>query len=297
MAKKKGTDVYWKIIVACIIVSIAVMLSLWAYEWWLSRKAHYTRYEEFGIDVPNNYSVHGIDVSKYQRVIDWASVKAMKVDEVRLSFAFIKATEGNINEDKFFKRNWKKAKNAKITRGAYHFFLATKSGKTQAENFIRAVDLEPGDLPPVLDVEQAYGVPAAKLRERVKEWLATVEHFYGVKPIIYTNVDFYKRYLDEEFDDYPLWVAHYINKGKPRIYRDWHFWQYSETGRVNGIVSKVDFNVFNGDSADLEKLKVKTSTSSYTPHSLQHSSAACCYHIFPAQQYNTALRFQRLPLR
>ena len=106
----------------------------------------------------------------------------------------------------------------------------------------------------MLDVEQAYGVPAAKLRQRVREWLSTVEHYYGVKPIIYTNVDFYRQYLDAEFDDYPLWVAHYINKGKPRIYRDWHFWQYSETGRVNGIVSKVDFNVFNGDSVAFRKL-------------------------------------------
>jgi lysozyme len=43
------------------------MLFLWGYEWWMSRKAHYTRYDEFGIDIPTNYSVHGIDVSKYQR--------------------------------------------------------------------------------------------------------------------------------------------------------------------------------------------------------------------------------------
>lgn len=232
------------------------MLVLWIKDWWLSRKAQYVRYDEFGIEIPNNFSVHGIDVSKYQQVIDWNSVKAMQVEDVRLSFAFIKATEGNINEDRYFKRNWKRAKMADITRGAYHFFLATKSGKTQAENFIKSVDLEPGDLPPVLDVEQTYGVPVNLIQARVKEWLSTVESFYGVKPIIYTNVEFYKRCLDEEFDEYPLWVAHYVNKGKPRIYRDWHFWQYSETGRVNGILSKVDFNVFNGDSTDFRKLLI-----------------------------------------
>ncbi len=233
------------------------MVTLWAWQWWLSRKAHYIRFDAFGIDIPTNYSVHGIDVSKYQQVIDWASVKAMEVEDIRISFAFIKATEGNINEDRFFKRNWKKAKDAEMIRGAYHFFLATKNGKTQAENFISSVDLESGDLPPVLDVEQSYGVPPEKLRERVREWLLVIENFYKVKPIIYTNVDFYKRYLDEEFDDYPLWVAHYINKGKPRIYRDWHFWQYSETGRVNGILDKVDFNVFNGDLNDFRKILIE----------------------------------------
>jgi lysozyme len=254
MTAKKRTDTVWRILIVCISASIVLMLGLWIHDWWMSKKAQYVRYDEFGIDIPTNYSVHGIDVSKYQHVIDWESVKAMNVENVRLSFAFIKATEGNVNEDRYFARNWKKARDANMTRGAYHFFLATKSGKTQAENFISSVSLEPGDLPPVLDIEQTYGVPAVKLRQRVREWLATVEHFYGVKPIIYTNVDFYRLYLESEFDDYPLWVAHYLNKGRPRIYRDWHFWQYSETGRVNGILSKVDFNVFNGDSVAFRKL-------------------------------------------
>jgi lysozyme len=253
MARKKS-DRFYKFLLVCIGISFVAMLGLWVYEWWMSKEAHYTQYDEFGIEIPSNYTVHGIDVSKYQHVIDWSSVKAMNVDDVRISFAFIKATEGNVNEDKYFARNWQKARNANLVRGAYHFFLATKNGKTQAENFISSVDLEAGDLPPVLDIEQTYGVPVDKLRQRARDWLITVEEFYGVKPIIYTNVDFYKQYLEGEFDEYPLWVAHYLNKGKPRIYRDWHFWQYSETGRVNGIVSKVDFNVFNGDSTEFQKL-------------------------------------------
>src|SRR5437868_5174039 len=135
MARKRKTDRIWKLLILCIGLSISVMLCLWLYDWWLSEKAHYTRYNEFGIDIQNTYSVHGIDVSKYQRVIDWESVKAMNVEDVHISFAFIKATEGNVNEDRFFQRNWKQAKSASLTRGAYHFFLPTKSGKTQAENF------------------------------------------------------------------------------------------------------------------------------------------------------------------
>src|SRR5688572_28574094 len=112
MATKKRTDRFWKIIIGCIATSIAVMLGLWAYDWWLSLKAHNTRYDEFGIEIPANYSVHGIDVSKYQRLIDWTSVKAMHVEDIRISFTFIKATEGNVNEDKYFKRNWQKARMA-----------------------------------------------------------------------------------------------------------------------------------------------------------------------------------------
>jgi lysozyme len=108
----------------------------------------------------------------------------------------------------------------------------------------------------VLDVEQTNGQKSDKVRQRVQEWLTTVENYYGVKPIIYTNVDFYKQILKDDFDHYPLWVAHYLQKEKPRIYRDWHFWQYSEQGRANGILYKTDFNVFNGDSTAFKELLI-----------------------------------------
>ena len=51
----------------------------------------------------------------------------------------------------------------------------------------------------------------------MKRWLEIVENHYGVKPIIYTNVDFYNRNLGSEFDNYPLWVAHYYQTEQPRI--------------------------------------------------------------------------------
>lgn len=254
MTRKNKRNTVWKIFIGIAISVIVVMISFVIYEWWQLRKAHFVRYAAFGIEIPVNYTIHGIDVSKYQQIIDWESVKGMSVDQVKIGFAFIKATEGNGNEDRCFKRNWKKTKDAGVVRGAYHFFLATKSGRTQAENFIASVDLSPGDLPPVLDVEQTYGVPPERLRQRVKEWLVIVENYYGIRPIIYTNVDFYKQYLKDDFDDYPLWVAHYLQREKPRIYRAWHFWQHSEQGRVNGILNKVDFNVFNGDSTEFRSL-------------------------------------------
>ena len=86
--------------------------------------------------------------------------------------------------------------------------------------------------------------------ERVKTWLDAVENHYGVKPVIYTNIDFYRRYFQSGFEEYPLWIAHYLQPDKPRIEKDWVFWQHSEKGRVNGIKAPVDFNVFYGDSSD-----------------------------------------------
>ncbi|HWR33690.1 MAG TPA: glycoside hydrolase family 25 protein [Chitinophagaceae bacterium] len=221
------------------------------------RKIKFTRYPEFGIVIPENYSIHGIDVSRYQHMIAWEAVQSMKVKNIQLSFAFIKATEGIGNKDPQFGRNWKKTKDNGIVRGAYHFFIASKDGKMQAENFIDKVELEAGDFPPVLDIEQLSGTSPTELRREAKEWLAVVENYYHVKPIIYTNVDFYNRNLGSEFDSYPLWIAHYYQPQQPNISRGWLFWQHSDEGRVNGIATPVDFNVFNGDSIEFKRLLIR----------------------------------------
>jgi len=249
--KNKSKVVLW------VIMLLMATAGFFGYKWWLFHQAETISYQAFGISIPGNYLIHGIDVSKYQQIIAWEEVKEMQVEDIKLGFAFIKATEGVGNIDVQFKRNWRRSKKAGMVRGAYHFFLATKDGKLQAENFIKAVDLEENDLPPVLDVEQTYGVSTTILRKEAKEWLETVEEHYGVRPIIYTNVDFYEKKLGDDFDEYPLWIAHYYQPGKPRIKRDWTIWQHSEEGRVNGILSRVDFNVFNGDSADFKALLLR----------------------------------------
>jgi lysozyme len=256
--RRSNTNRSWKKgFIFLFILGIITLAATYGYDWWLLRKSRFVRYKEFGILIPENYAIHGIDVSRYQQTIAWDAVKAMKVKNIQLGFTFIKATEGIGNADPQFGRNWKKAKQAGVIRGAYHFFIASKDGKLQAENFISEVDLYKGDLPPVLDVEQLNGTPLAAVKKEVQRFLDVVENYYGVKPIIYSNVDFYKNYLGADFDKYPYWAAHYYRQGQPRVNRSWAFWQHSEEGRVNGILTKVDFNVFNGDSSDLQSLLIK----------------------------------------
>jgi lysozyme len=257
VAKAKSKKQFIWILIFISGVAVASFAILIGYLWWRSDRVKMVRYPEFGIVIPSEYEIHGIDVSKYQQTIAWEEVRDMQVNNIRLGFAFIKATEGVNNYDPFFKRNWRKSKSAGIVRGAYHFFIATKDGKVQAKNFIDRVDLEAGDLPPVLDVEQIYTASAANLRKEIKNWLTTVENYYSVRPIIYTYIDFYEKYLKGYFDDYPLWVAHYLQPNQPRINRDWTFWQHSEEGHVNGIIPRVDFNVFNGDSLAFRELLVR----------------------------------------
>ena len=254
MARRKQIKNIKKLILSFLLVLGVAVFSYYLYLWVMERRAGFANYQGFGIKLPTDFPIHGIDVSHHQDIIKWEAVKDMRVKDVQLGFSFIKATEGYSRVDWQFRRNWRKAKEVGMVRGAYHFFIATKNGKIQADNFIATVKLESGDLPPVLDIEETYGVKIVDLRKRVKEWLQTVERYYGVKPILYTNVDFYKSYLGQDFDEYPLWVAHYIQFNKPRIERDWIFWQHNETGKVNGILASVDFNVFNGDSTKFRQL-------------------------------------------
>ncbi len=220
-------------------------------------RPRFVRYDAFGIDIPVNYPIHGIDVSHYQSDIDWTEVKQMQIKNVAVGFCFIKATEGVNKTDANFRRNWYDARQNRITVGAYHFFHPECSGKYQALNFAANVRLEKGDLPPVLDVEQANPNDLPGFQRNVQDWLTLIEKKYHTKPILYTNADFYARNLGQKFDDYPLWVAHYLVKDKPRVNRKWDFWQHHETGHVNGIDRYVDFNVFNGDSTSFRNLLLK----------------------------------------
>ena len=251
--KKRRIRLAFVVVLAALLLFIVYVF----YQWWLYKRARFVRYPEFGISIPEEYSIHGIDVSRYQQMISWDAVSAMQVKKIKLGFVFIKATEGIGNVDPQFKRNWKRSKTAGMIRGAYHFFLSTKDGRMQAENFIKTVRLETGDLPPVLDIEQTYGVSKQVIKNEMKEWLNIVENYYNVKPIIYTNIDFYKQNLGSDFDTYPLWVAHYYQPRQPRIKRDWVFWQHNDGGRVNGVLEPVDFDVFSGDSAEFTQLLIK----------------------------------------
>jgi lysozyme len=213
-------------------------------------------YPDFQIEIPNGYEIHGIDVSKYQSIINWKEVKNMEEKGIKIDFVFIKATEGTSIVDDQFRRNWTEAEEQNIPKGAYHFFVSNRNAKKQADNFIQMVNLKKGDLPPVLDVEKSHGVSVTEMQKSVKTWLDAVENRYGVKPVIYTNIDFYQRYFQTGFEEYPLWIAHYLQPDKPRIEKDWVFWQHSEKGRVDGIKAPVDFNVFYGDSADFNNFLI-----------------------------------------
>ncbi|MCC9167513.1 glycoside hydrolase family 25 protein [Pontibacter harenae] len=204
---------------------------------------------------PEGHSIYGVDVSHYQKKVDWVQVRQSEV-----LFAFVKATEGAKLKDKRFQDNWEGAAEAGVIRGAYHFFVPHVSAELQAINFNSTVELSKGDLPPVLDVELRGKKPIKQFRADLKVWLSQVEEKQGVKPIIYTGYKFYKDYLEGHFDNHHLWIAHY-KVPKLRLEKSdkvkLAFWQHTDGGYIDGINGIVDCNVFYGSMRDLKEVCIK----------------------------------------
>lgn len=215
-------------------------------------------------------TVYGVDISHYQTNINWDQLalfcdKNGKVYEKEPSektymqpiiFAYIKATEGATIKDNNYNIHTTEAERHGIRKGAYHFLRLSSSINDQVKNFTETAHWSPGDMPPALDIEALPEIEALggdKLASIVLEWLNKIEKIMHVKPIIYTRDDIRNKYLmGEEFNKYNFWIARYNPVGPQRF--DWHFWQMTEQGVVNGYDEGfIDINLYKGDFAAFEK--------------------------------------------
>lgn len=195
----------------------------------------------------------GIDISEYQGAIVWDSVRVI-ANEFPIRFVFVRATVGMDRPDKMFKQNWAALKSKSYVRGAYHYFRPDENSTLQAALFIKNVQLQKGDFPPVLDIEQLPKTQSLKqLKVGIKNWLLLVEAHYGVQPIIYSGEKYYTDFLKEDFPTYTFWIANY-NFFVENLKSDWRFWQFTEKGTANGISGYVDVNVFNGSETELQAM-------------------------------------------
>lgn len=198
----------------------------------------------------------GFDVSQYQGVIDWTVIDSVAY-KAPLEFVFIRATMGVDAKDKAFDLNWKGSRANHFIRGAYHYYRPNENSVEQAKNFIATVKLSEGDFPPVLDIEELPKEQSMdSLVMGLKRWMTEVENHYGVKPILYSGENYYKTHLQKWFPDHVIWIANY-NFFVEEIKPEWHFWQFSEKGIVDGIDGKVDLNIYNGTKTDIRKLLIR----------------------------------------
>ena len=206
--------------------------------------------------IPTGYSVHGLDVSMYQGSINWEALGKIN-KTIPVNFVIMRATMGGLGQDREFLRNWKATREKGLVRGAYHYYNPNVNSTVQAENFILTVDLDRGDLPPILDIEKLSTIQDVEaLRRGILNWLQRVEKHYGVRPILYSGAHFYSNHLDGYFPNYPLWVANYRRVNSPSSSK-WIIWQFTERGTVTGIRGFVDMNVFKGSRREFDAMRVR----------------------------------------
>ncbi|OUD37696.1 glycoside hydrolase family 25 protein [Flavobacterium sp. FPG59] len=207
------------------------------------------------LEKSNGKSV-GIDVSEYQGKISWSYVDTLE-QQYPIQFVFIRATVGKDRKDRKFDQNWAGAKKNKMIRGAYHYYRPNENSIEQARLFIKTVNLQKGDLPPVVDLEKlAKNQSIQNLKLGLRRWLQAVEAHYQVKPIIYTGERYYDDFLKEEFSDYLFWIANY-NFYREEMKDNWLFWQFTEKATVPGIKGNVDVNIYNGDLQQLQHITLE----------------------------------------
>ena len=240
--------------------AIIVTLYVWAfYTFFVSPTGFRWRAIYGDPHYPDGYEIRGIDISHHQGTIDWDRLRNAMINGSPVRFVIIKATEGDKYIDENFEQNFALAKDNGFIRGAYHYLSLNSPARAQAYFFISKVHLEPGDLPPVLDVEhKPNDMSVEDFQLEVLTWLHIVENQYQVKPIICTYYKFKDAYLsDERFDGYPYWIAHYyVDKMEYR--GDWKFWQHTDAAKLPGINGYVDLDIYNGSFYDLKQLLIRT---------------------------------------
>ena len=208
--------------------------------------------EQLAIACADGPTVKGIDVSFYEDSVDWDTVHAAGID-----FAFIRVTDGLQYTDPRFPGYWAGARDAGVIRGAYQFFRPSQDPIAQADRLLALMGpLQPGDLPPVIDVEVDGGLTPAQVEASVRAWVDHVTSKLGRVPIVYAGLYSWPRLTNSaDLTSSPLWVAQYTSAACPNIpvpWTRWMFWQHSSTGSVPGIPgATLDLNVFNGTLEDL----------------------------------------------
>ncbi len=179
----------------------------------------------------------GIDVSHYQGHIDWQEVASSGM----AGYVFIKATEGSAIQDDMYEYNIREARKHGILAGSYHFFRSNVNIEDQLSNMTSVVKKDEQDLIPIIDVERING-GISTFHSRLHAFMKAVEKHYGCKPILYTFVNFYNKYLrGKGFGKYPLMIAFY--RDDQPLLSDEHpyvMWQYTSSGEVPGIDGNVD---------------------------------------------------------
>lgn len=196
-------------------------------------------------------SILGVDVSSYQKEVDWQQVK-----DAGFSFAMLRAgfrgygANGLMKEDSFAQINYQNAKAAGLQVGAYFFSQAitVEEAIEEAQFLLEIVKDWELDMPLVFDWEcladnyRTVGVGARQLTDFAKAFCETIKGA-GHRVMVYFNPNQSRKdmYLSE-LTDYGFWLAMYSDNMNYAYNVD--MWQYTRSGSVPGIRGKADINLY-----------------------------------------------------
>jgi len=213
---------------------------------------------------------YGVDVSSWQGKIDWQKVKK---DGKTFAILRIGTTKG---KDTYFEENYKKAKAAGVNVGCYYYTYATtvEGAKKDAEKVLSWLEGKQLEYPVYYDMEDSVqlssGMTTAKRTDMCITFLDKLSE-NGWYVGTYANGNWFSNYLDKSKlgKKYELWLATWTGSKFPSkdYSSQYGMWQYTDSGRVNGISTGVDLDVaykdypaimktggFNGYSALIEEI-------------------------------------------
>lgn len=203
-------------------------------------------------------SIKGIDVSHYNKVTDWKAVKASGVEYAILRCGYRGYSKGALIEDKEFINYAKAASNAGLKLGCYFVTQAINEEEAIEEaDFVLDLMKQAGvyfSYPICLDLEDAASLEARTANlskeERTDIIIAFCERIKeaGKTPMLYAAIRWYMDEMDiTRLTEYDKWFAQYFNR--PFFPYEFQIWQYTSSGKVDGIDGNVDLSICMKDYA------------------------------------------------
>lgn len=191
----------------------------------------------------------GIDVSKWNGSIDWDRVRNAGITYAIIRCGYRGSSTGALVEDPYFRENMQGALNAGLKVGVYFF--------TQATNEVEAVEEASMAIalcrdyrvtyPVFIDTEGAGGNGRAdgldmETRTKVCQAFCQTVEDAGYTGGIYGSRNWFRTRLRmDALADHVIWLAEY--REKPVYAGNYHFWQYTSSGNVDGIEGRVDLDI------------------------------------------------------
>lgn len=209
------------------------------------KETNYITYEEIINRLPSNASLM-IDVSKWDKDINWKKVKESGVEYAMIRLGTQKALDMESVVDPKFETNIKNAKANGVKVGIYYYSYANdiEDAKEQAEWVVKQIKNYDIDLPIAFDWESweyfsEFNISIHDLNELARAFLDTVAS-YGYETIHYSS----KNYLENiwDLDDYNIWLAHYTLN--TNYHKKYLMWQFTPDGIIPGIKDPVDVNFY-----------------------------------------------------